>query len=667
MRIALLMAMLISSLYSIAQEDTWIIEAKDINPARYFGETVANGMIGIVSSPEPMKTSAVVLNGVYDKYGRGRVENILQSFNPMDLDLIINGQMINRDNITDFRQYLDMRHAVFVTSFVHEGTTVTTKVRALRHLPHTALTEVTIEAGSDIDFICHSVISAPDHLREVDNLFAQINRPHVNIPLLSSVAQSPTGRHTVATSSSFVFDEDKHEEPIVIHEDWDANRHFALFHKSLRAGESYTYSIVNSSIATAHVADPHNEAERLTIYAALEGRERLIQYHDKEWDKLWSSDIVIEGDPESQRDVRNFMYHLYSFVRAGSGFSLSPMGLSGLGYNGHVFWDTELWMYPPLLMLHPEIARSLIDYRIDRIAAAQQNAKSHGFEGAMFPWESAEDGSEQTPVWALTGPFQHHITADVAWAAWSYYQVTKDQRWLEERGYPLLVECATFWTSRVERNGPGQYDIKNVIGANEWEENIDNNAFTNAMAKIALKCAHDAAITLGKTPDPDWMHVADNIPILKFEDGVTRENATYNGVTIKQADVNLLAHPLYFYTDREQIQKDLDYYAPRYDAHGPAMGFCTLATLYAQLGEEEKAFDMFQHSYRPNGVPPFGVLGETRNGNSPYFITGAGGALQTLLYGFGGLRITDEGIIETGQNLPKHWKSLKIKADHLAK
>lgn len=666
---ALLFCSLIS-IYSLssqenAYEDTWVINAEDIDPSRYYGETVANGMIGIVSSPEPLKIKDVVLNGVYDKYGRGRVENILKVSNAIDMDMILNGTRIDAQNIENFSQRLDMRKAVFITEFDHEGSHIEHKIRSLRHLPFTSLVEVTVSASVDVTLRSHSNINTPDHLREVQNLFAQINRPHVTIPILSTVAESPTGRHEVASSSIFVFDEEMHEEPSVIHEDWDANLHFAYFEKNLKAGESYTFSVVSSTVSTEHVMDVHNEAERLSIFAALEGREKLIKYHETEWEKLWSSDIIIEGDPVSQRAVRNFIYHLYSFVRAGSGYSLSPMGLSGLGYNGHIFWDTELWMYPPLLMLHPEIARSLIDYRINRMDAARQNAKSHGYKGVMFPWESAEDGSEQTPIWALTGPFQHHITADIAWAAWLYYQVSQDKEWLKNKGYPLMKEVAAFWCSRVERNGTNQYDIKNVIGANEFEENIDNNAFTNAMAITVLRSAHQAAELLGEKPDPDWTHVADNIPILKFEDGTTRENATYDGAIIKQADVNLLSHPLYFYTDKDQIKKDLTYYTPRYDPNGPAMGFCTLATLYAQHGDIDQAFSLFEDSYVPNTVPPFGVMSETKNGKNPYFITGAGGALQTVLYGFGGLRITQEGIIGTGQKLPKHWKSLQIKASHI--
>jgi trehalose/maltose hydrolase-like predicted phosphorylase len=381
------------------------------------------------------------------------------------------------------------------------------------------------------------------------------------------------------------------------------------------------------------------------------------------WNQLWQSDIEIDGDDAVQKEVRFLLYHLYSFLREGTGLSLSPVGLSGLGYNGHVFWDTELWMYPPILVMHPNLAKSILDYRSDRLDAARQNAFSHGYKGAMFPWESADDGTEQTPVWALTGPFQHHITGCIAWSFWKYYQITQDKEWLHEKGWPLLRAAADFWADRVERNGPGQYNINNVIGANEFEENINDNAFTNGVAKVVLEYASQAAEDLGLKPNPDWRHVAENIPILEFEDGTTKENTTYQGQEIKQADANLLSFPLELITDKERMDKDLAFYEPRMSPDGPAMGVSVLSTLHAILGRPDKAYELFIKSYRPNGVPPFQVLAECAGGRgvSPFFITGAGGTLQSILFGFGGLKITDEGLKAGKQQLPSHWKSLKIK------
>lgn len=656
--IALLTCLLAATIHG---QDSWTVHAENIDPANYYGVTVANGMIGIVSSPEPMRIQDVVLNGVYDRYQRGRVSNILKGFNHVNMHLDVDGRRMDRSNITDYAQRLDMREARLVTTFKTEKVSVRHEIMALRHLPYTALINVAITGLEDVEITPAAVIEAPAHLNDVRNYYAEIDRPHVLIPLLTSVAESPTGSQTVAASVSFIFPEEHGAQPDIIHEDWDYNMHLAKFRKHLSTGETYSFSVVASTCASEHYEDPHNESERLTIYAMLEGTERLARHHREAWEKLWQTgNVFVKGNPDTERDIRFALYHLYSFAREGTGYSLSPMGLSGLGYNGHVFWDTELWMYPPLLMLQPQIARSLLEYRFERLEAARQNAFAHGYEGAMYPWESADDGSEATPVWALTGPFQHHITGCVAWAHWKYFQVTQDTAWLHERGWPVISSAAEFWVSRVERNGPGRYDINNVIGANEWQENIDNNAFTNGMAITTLEYATQAATVLGIPPDPDWAHVSANIPILTFPDGTTRENATYDGVDIKQADVNLLAYPLNVVDDPEQIRKDLDYYAPRMSAEGPAMGSAILSILYNQTGDAEKAIEVFHESYKPNEVPPFGVLAETRGGTNPYFATGAGGMLQAVLAGFGGLRVTDEGIVRQTSSIPGSWSRLTI-------
>ena len=231
---------------------------------------------------------------------------------------------------------------------------------------------VELSAVADVEVAPASVIEAPDVLREVKNLYATIDRPHASIGLTTSVGKSPSGKHTVAASTSFVFE--GKERPALVHEDLDYNLHATKFTRRLKASERFVFSVVGSVISSAQVTDPHNEAERLTIYAALEGRERLMAAHLRAWQELWKGDIVIEGDPVAQRDMRSALYHLYSFAREGTAYSLSPMGLSGLGYNGHVFWDAEVWMFPPLLALQPGIARSMLEYRFQRLEAARQNA-----------------------------------------------------------------------------------------------------------------------------------------------------------------------------------------------------------------------------------------------------------------------------------------------------
>lgn len=660
-------AFLLPALYLIyisaaAQPDPWKISAANINPSGYYGVTVANGMIGIVSSPEPFKVKDVVLAGAYDLYGRGRVSNFLRSFNLLNMNLDINGHRVDAAHISNLQQELDMRYASFSSSFSYgDDASVSYTYYALRHLPYTVLMDVAVTAKKDITITGSSVMEAPDALKDVQNYYNEIDRPHVVISLLSSTAKSPTGKLQLCASNTFLFSEAHGSEPRVIHEMWDNNMHLMKFTKSIKAGETYHFSVAGASITSAHHDDPLNEAERSAIFAKLEGRERLISFHKKAWDELWKSDIRIEGDPQAQQDVHSMLYHLYSFTREGTSLSPSPMGLSGLGYNGHVFWDTELWMYPALLVLHPEMAKSLVEYRYQRLDAAKRNAFSKGFKGAMFPWESAATGVEETPVWALSGPFEHHITACVAIAAWNYYCVTQDKTWLKEKGWPILSATADFWASRVERNGPGHYDINNVVAADEWAENVNNNAFTNAAAKANLQFATQAAQLLGMNADPDWMNVANNIPILKLDNGVTSEHATYHGEGIKQADVNLLSYPLHEVTDPNQIRKDLEYYETRVPNEGtPAMTQAVFTTLYARLGDPEKAYHWFHEAYIPNLNPPFRVIAETKGGTNPYFATGAGGILQSLLMGFGGLEITPKGVIQLKTSLPKQWKSLTL-------
>lgn len=661
-RLTVIFFLLFFSLSINAQIDPWKISASGIDPSNYYGVTVANGMIGIVSSPEPFKVKDVVLAGAYDLYGRGRVSNFLRSFNLLNMRMDIDEKTISNKDVVNLKQELDMRHASFTTVFDYgDKATISYTYYALRQLPFTVLMDVTVIAKKDISINAASIMEAPDELKDVQNYYNEIDRPHVVISLLTSTAKSPTGKLLMCASNTFLFNEKHGEEPRVIHEMWDNNMHLMKFSKEIKAGETYRFSIAGSSITSAHHDDPLNEAERLTIYAKLEGRDRLLKFHNEAWDKLWSSDIIIDGDPQAQQDIHSMMYHLYSFTREGTSLSPSPMGLSGLGYNGHVFWDAELWMYPAILVLHPELAKSMIEYRYQRLDAAKRNAFNKGYKGAMYPWESAATGVEETPVWALSGPFEHHITACVGIAAWNYYCVTQDKEWLKEKGWPVLSATADFWASRVERNGPGHYDIKNVVAADEWAENVDNDAFTNAAAKANLQDATDAANILGITPDPDWRNVANNIPILKMENGVTKEFASYHGEGIKQADVNLLAYPLKEITDPKQIRKDLEYYETRIPNEGtPAMTQAVFTTLYARLGDADKAYRWFKDAYLPNLDPPFRVIAETKGGTNPYFATGAGGVLQSVLMGFGGLDITAKGIIQIKTVLPKQWKSLTI-------
>lgn len=660
--ISIFLILFLSSILCKAQ-NPWIIEAEEINPVNYYGISVSNGMIGIVSSPEPLKVKEVILAGVYDKYGRGRTSNFLPSFNALDINISLGWEDINISNISNYKQWLDMKTGTFSASFDFKDIArIEYSYMALRHLPYNSLMEVKVTPLKNTHLVAENILRDPLSLKDSHHYYNEINPSHAYIPLLTSVAKSPSGNTNIVASNTFLFQEKHGDEPRVLHEMRDNDAHSMKFIKELIKGEPYTFSLVGTLVSTEHFQDAYNQAERLSVYANLQGADKLISDHKKEWEYLWLSDIIIEGDPLAQQQIHNMMYHLYSFTRTGTGYSLSPMGLSGLGYNGHVFWDTEIFMYPPLLILHPELAKELIEYRFKRLDAAKRNAMSYGYKGAMFPWESATSGEEETPIWALSGTYEHHITGDVAFATYYYYLISQDKEWLKTRGWPIIKSTAEFWESRVTQNDKGIYEILNVVCADEWAENVNNNAYTNAIAKLNFEHANKCAEILGLPINKHWAEIADNLIFSQMENGVTREHDSYIGQNIKQADVNLLAYPLKVITDKKQILKDLKYYqtkVPQKDT--PAMTQAIFALLHSRLGDSKEAYKWFEDSFRPNLLPPFGVMAETKGGTNPYFITGAGGVLQSVIMGFAGLEIQEDGSMQQLESvLPDHWKRITI-------
>lgn len=637
------------------EERLWQLHAVDIQ-APYAPAPMANGCIGILPQKEPFAVEHVMLNHVFDAASPHVVSRVMRGINPFCLSMKIDNKKVDTSNISDWQQTIDMRRAVHQTSFqTLEKADVSYELCALRNLPYAGLIRVTVQACKDMLLEVRSGMGIPDDYSQSSIRHREMEADGNRMYMLESDATSRFGYRRVASTSSFLFNGEQ------IKPMYDEATRELFFSIQLKKGETFCFSLVGSVCSSRDFFDPYNEAERQVIYAVHEGEEALMQAHYRLWDELWQGDIRIEGDDDAQRIVRFALFNLYSSCRGGSRLSIPPMGLSLQGYNGHIFWDTELWMYPPMLLLNQDIARSMLDYRFDRLPAARKKALAYGYRGAMFPWESDDSGEEATPTHALTGPFEHHITADIGIACWNYYCVTRDMRWLQREGYPLLKEIADFWASRVTRNQDGSYSIHNVTGADEYANGVTDNAFTNGAASLALKYACQAAEICGEKVSEIWWEIGENIRILQFENGVTREHFTYKGEMIKQADANLLAYPLGVITDEYRQRQDLEYYAERIDQKdGPAMSYSVYCVQYARMGEADKAYEMFRRCYEPNLKKPFGVISETPTSNNPYFMTGAGGLLQAVLNGFCGLQITDEGIVQLPSALPSHWKRVTV-------
>ena len=648
----------------VAQNDGWHISTSQTD--NYTGIVLANGRIGILPSEKPFEVKQIILNNVYEKASELGVSQILKGMNFGNLDVSIDGEIVTASNITNWQQTLMLKEAGFRTSFkFKDKAEISYTIFALRNVPYSGYIDVDVKALKPIDIKVSATIELPEDLKSPNSTFRTLRDAEVTMPILQTVASSKFGKHQVATSGTFIWHDidsgNEEERPELNHNLISDKMNSLSFDKKLDANQNLEFAWTAAQCTTQDFNDPQNESERFVIFNLLTPRTDLLGEHKDLWSKLWEGDISIEGDLETQQDVRLALYHLYAFGRGDSNLSIAPMGLSSQNYNGHIFWDTELWMFPPLLLLNQDIARSLVNYRSDRLEKAKQKAVNFGYQGAMFPWESDETGEEATPAWALTGTFEHHITADVAIAFWNYYRISKDEKWLNDKGYPMLKAIADFWVSRSTKNEDGSYSIKNVVGANEFAPNVTDNAFTNGAAITALRYAIKAANQLNESVDKRWEIVANNLRILKLEEGATKEHSAYDGEIIKQADANLLAYPLDIVNKRDQIIKDLVYYEPKLSPEGPAMGKAIFAVIHARLGNTEEAYRLFKEGYEPNKREPFGALAESATSDNPYFVTGAGGMLQTILFGFGGLYITDEGIIQKNAVLPKSWQSLTLK------
>jgi trehalose/maltose hydrolase-like predicted phosphorylase len=324
------------------------------------------------------------------------------------------------------------------------------------------------------------------------------------------------------------------------------------------------------------------------------------------------------------------------------------MGLSSAGYYGHIFWDSDTWMFPSLLVTHPDVARSLVAFRGHTLPAAQANAKTNGFRGAMYPWEADERGQETTPRFAIQNARSEiHVNGDVALAQWQYYLATGDSAWLARHGYSVIRETADFWVSRSSYDSTDQrYHIRNVVSVSEGLIGVSDDAYTNAVARKNLEIAMAASARLGKKPLPQWSEVAAKLHMPY--DSVSELYRTYEGApdSILGDVTPLLAYPLGIPMSDRAKRKNLAPAARRLmtKPEGALMGAALLAVDAAELGDRALVDSLLPHSYQNWLKGPFLMLSETPTNNAVNFLTGAGSFLQQVIYGYTGLRLGERGL-----------------------
>ena len=434
---------------------------------------------------------------------------------------------------------------------------------------------------------------------------------------------------------------------------------------TVRAGQRYEVMKAVGVAVGTDSADPFAAAVRASRREAGLGYAGMRPASDSAWARLWRSDIVVSGDARLQRQVRSAFFALLASLRDDLPWAPSPGGLSSDGYNGHVFWDSETWMYPTLLGTEPAIAGQSLRYRVDRLAAAYRYAAQTGWAGARYPWESALSGGEDTPTWANTGKWEIHVSGDIALAVWQYWLATGDRRWLASEGWPVLRGIADFWVSRASRNADGSYSIRTVIPPDEYVEQVDDSVYTNVAARDALRFATAAAGLLGRPASPQWTQVAGGLRVLfDSAQGIHPEYAGYPGDAVKQADVTLLSYPWENPQPRSVTRSDLDYYVPRTDPGGPSMTDAIHSIVTSDLDIAGcAAFSFTRRSVDPFMRPPYDQFSEARTGGAFTFTTGAGGFLQEFLYGYTGFRWRADRV-RLDPSLPPQLSGVTVSALH---
>jgi len=410
------------------------------------------------------------------------------------------------------------------------------------------------------------------------------------------------------------------------------------------AGQTYT---LTKYVGVSSTAPTLAGAQAAAATAAATPWSQLLRQNAKAWASLWRGRIDVAGDPTLATDVNASEFYLWSSTRADQDWSVSPAGLSSNGYDGHIFWDAETWMFPSLLAQHPQLADAMETYRYQRLPEAKQHATATGHLGARFPWESALTGTEQIPPPVSVnseGLYEQHITADIALAQWQYYEATGDLTWLKTRGWPVISGAARFWASRATKAPSGGYEIRHVTGPDEENPDVNDEVYTEVGARTTLRDAIAAAKLVGARPPASWARIAAGLRV-PVVDGINPEFDGYGGQLVKQADVTLLGYPWGFASSAAVERADLAYYVPRTDPGGPSMSDAVNSIESDQLDPGGcQAFVYTERSYQPFIRDVFHQFSETRTGGAFTFMTGIGGFLQEFLYGYSGLRWQDSAV-----------------------
>ena len=719
--------------------DEWLIlqdeydAAENLNYESLF--CLTNGYLGTRGSYEEGTVKSLpctFVNGVFDK-SETFMRELANLPNWLGIRLYVEKELIGIENcsILEFSRVLDMKHAMLVKRFLLEdkkgrqtlveGIRFVSRANVHRMAVKLYVTPINYDGiievenivdGSVINFadaprfkVKHTYLVANERLTENGVYIECATRDnHLHVGTGAFLDAERNGKSVIKTRQFYAFGEQTIE-----FQDFDAE-------------QGVTTEITKyASIYTERDLPKYelHSAVKNEIDAFVErGFEQELAEHFKVYEEMWKeADIQIQGDFDLDRAVRFNIFHLMSTGnehddRVNVGAKL----LHGEEYGGHAFWDTELFMLPFFAYVFPKTAKNLESYRYRLLDAARANAAKNGYKGAQYPWESADDGTEQCPDWTIepdgtcyrcyVADYEHHVTAAVAYGIYDYVKITKDTSFLLRKGAEILMETARFWASRCEYiTEKDRYEIRKVTGPDEWHEPVDNNVYTNYLAKWNLRYVIALIQDLKENHREDYDRIAEKISLTEkeieewnlvqskiylprkegtqlleqFEGYFDLQEVTIQEYDkndwpirpaelktmktketqiIKQADVVMLLHLMGEEFDEETTKLNYSYYEKR-TLHGSSLSPSIYSIMGLKVGDDTKAY---RYLRRAAFIDLINLQKNTREG---IHAANAGGVWQTVVFGFAGLSIDADGILNITPKMPKEWEGVTFRIHYL--
>ena len=729
----------------------WLITETDFD-TRFQGkcETIfcqGNGYLGMRSATEERYLNQVrdtFVSGSFNKFDEYEVTELPNAADVSNIDIWIDGKLFGLDkgSFNEYNRTLNLKNGEITREFVWKNEAGKSFRFSFRrfisfddlHLIASRIEIIALDQPAEIQF--ESGIngqfgnSGSQHFHEGEKrIFEKKYLQMLQQTTQSKITFIHNTVHTVTLGQAA-------EVPgrFVM----DRRKVYMIFDESIEPGQTIEFEKISNIYTSRDCEYEAFTLEQLRSYtteqlksSCIAGYSFLRDRSANAWAEKWKAiDIRVESDDDfNQLAIRFAQYHLFTMTpEHDNRMGIGAKGLSGEGYKGHSFWDTELFMLPFFTYSQPQIARGLLEYRYNTLTGARKKARENGYKGAMFPWESAwADDGEVTPVWGaadiLTGEstkiwsgfIEQHITSDISFAIWQYYQVTGDEEFMDKYGYEILLDTGIFWASRLEWNAESnQYHINEVIGPDEYKEHVNNDAFTNYTAYWCVENAIEYYHLLKKDKpeiysrlnatlnlETEIKELVQKLPLLYLpqpnENKIIPQDDTYLSLAeidlakyknqehvgsmfldyslsqvikmqvTKQASVVMLMYLLEHKFSPEVKKANFKYYEAR-TLHDSSLSLSTHAILANDLVMSDLAYNLYRKATRID-------LG-TNMKSSDHGIHAAslGGIWQIMVCGFGGIRMIGGKLrIEPALpesisciNFPLSWKgnSLEIKVNH---